>query len=409
MGESLIHCHQEVALMNPRPFFALTLAGAFASVLSAQSLYVLDMDPSGPRVVEFNMIDQACSLSPTPVLGDFPTGNSGSLPCSTAGFAADPLGDIAFDPLEELIYVTDGSVLSSYELDGTAVDSLQFISGYLPGPMKGLGCDSTGSTIRLFATDGMDAVGFFGPAGCFGAGFSVAFPGTIPAASPGLATDIDYDPFTDTLWSCDSAGWVTNFGVTSGGFISDFFVAPGLEGIAVDDATGNLLISDGTTVTAYTPAGALAGDRFTVPQTFTPTGLADIRGIAFSSHAVPYGIGSTGLGMPAASAVGSSYLGNSSFEIELSGVAPGAACQCFWSTSPVCPVFLFGPSLLPVNVLPPLQSLAPAVANASGFASTPAPLPASLPVGFEVHMQWLAVGAAGLEVSAGLAWTTCMP
>lgn len=394
---------------------------AVASPALAQSLYSLTGGLPGTSIVtEFTgPPGGACAYPNGPVLAAFPT----FVPfgCPTVGptpAAPALLGDVAHDHVGDLVWATNGPLVTAYTPAGAVVAS--FATPAPLGPLTGLGFDSAGGI--LWMTDGALVMGVIPPGpGCLPP-FVVMLP--FPVPSPGPLTDLDWDPATGTLFACDAAGFVTNF--LPGGALGPFGVFPvvglcgpalvaPLHGLAVDTATPSvfgvpltLTITDGVTINRILPPGGPSLPTFYQPFPCYPVPGAPIKGLAQSLHGITYGGGChTAGGAPAM--IGSA--GNSTtpgmFTITLAGGPPGGSANLIFDLFAFCPPLAF--KGCPVYTAPTFL-IGPLPIPATGAIALPASIPPALPVGVGVYMQWICKDpGGGWALSPGLEFTLGLP
>src|SRR5262245_56513228 len=280
---------------------AIALA-ALAPCLSAQSLYGIHGGGAvvAPGITEFTGPPAGpCAYPNGPVISAFPT--LVPFPCPVVGpFAPPPgiLGDVTVDKEADLVYATDGLVVTAYTPAGAPVKS--FVVPFL-GPLTSLGFDTAAGLLWL--SDGaLIAAVFPPPPGC-GGPLGVGVP-PFPTPTPAPVTDIDWDPITGTLWACSAAGTISQVlvggGLGAAGTVPVLLgpcpLAPVLQGIAVDVATGpiviagpKLYVTDGAMVYYLFPPGPPAPPTFYTTAPCFPVPGPPINGLAYSSHGITYG------------------------------------------------------------------------------------------------------------------------
>lgn len=399
---------------------AVTLAVVSAPVC-AQSFYSISGGMPGTSIINEHTGPPggACGYPNGPLLAAFPT--LAPFPCVTVGPtppAPSLLGDVAHDHVGDVVWATNGPIVSGYTPAGMIVAS--FATPAPLGPLTGLGYDSAGGV--LWMTDGAFVMGVVVPAlGCV-APFIVVPPFAVP--SPGPLTDLDWDPLTGTLFACDAAGFVTNF--FPGGGIGPFGVFPvvgacgpalvaPLHGLAVDTATPSvfgvpltLTVTDGLTINRITPPGGISPPTFYQPFPCYPVPTAPIKGLAQSLHGITYGGGChTAGGAPAAIASAGNSTTPGLFTITLAGGPPGGSAWLLFDLFAFCPPLAFKGCKL---FAPPTFLIGPLPIPAGGAIALPAAIPPALPVGVGVYMQWICKDpGGGYALSGGLEFTLGLP
>jgi hypothetical protein len=388
------------------PFLAALFFGLIIPAASAQTTW--SIEGSFPSMGEFNAPPIMCISVPPPYnlfmapvppsgcpgLNPFPTGD-----CRLGGSAFDDNGNVfsggsAFPAM----FHTDGAVVEMQDPATGAFILDMLVGGFvLPGPVSGLGYDSLNDV--CWVTDGVYCAGV-GLAYCavpptlFG-------PFPLPLVGGALASGLDWDPCTGTLWFCDCAGNVVNCD-TSGALISFFSTTlPGgnmFTGLDVNVTNGNLQVTEGFFLGEYTPSGILAspGAFYLQSNPYNiPNWTNVVNGLGFSLRPQVYG-----RPCPPASTLsigyggGYPYAGNGGFTITQTGATPGAQAYFIYGFNEACPpvpfagcelwVFpFFGPT--PIGTIP-----------ASGSFTLPASLPpssggCSVPVGVSLRVQFINV------------------
>ncbi|MFO0985020.1 MAG: hypothetical protein U1E76_25375 [Planctomycetota bacterium] len=327
----------------------------------------------------------------------------------------DLYADAAVDKIRDIQYMTDGKQITGYQQSVPVSQMTVFPGPTLPGPLTGMGYDSEND--RLWLTDGTSAVAIAPPAlGCDTPSVVIAaFALPIGGA---IATDLDWDPRTDTLWVCDHLGFVTNVKIGGGIGPGGAFAAGNcslsfLSGIAYDTCQGTLFVTDGVIIEHLTTTGAPGPATFYAPNppcmTPPPPGPPSaLSGLAFSPRPQLFGAGCATVGtVPAIGFTGSfSISPNPSFGITLTGAYPGASAVLLLGLNAACPPLQWGacdlyafPFFLVVNRL----------VDGTGAASVALPIP-TLPVGggigITVIAQWaVQPPVAGKQTSEGLSFT----
>ena len=423
---------------DPRrwPLAALLLALCLVVSSPAAGAQTL-LGYGGGTVFEFSGPPAGPCLYPTgPLLGAFPV--PAPHPCPTAGAApAAPLGilgGLANNSAADSVFVTDGFVITEYGVGGGVINS--FPPPIALGPLTALAYDPAGI---LYCTDGVLAQGIIPPPapGCI-----AALPGTPPwaiglgALAPPV-TGLTWHPPTATLFGVDAGGavltsppggpsaavWAAIPDPTCG-FLG-LFGPP--QSIEFDNATPSPLspstfyLTDGSIIVRAHLGGAPG-----VPTAYTTGACAPIpgppiNGLAFTSHPVNYGMGTdpTGLAPPSFLHKGQFSTPSGPVGVAISGAdpTPGGMAALFYNIGPLgfggsqaCPALpgLGGNGvLLGLPFFGPLGPILPIPGGSAGFGTA---LPAGLPVGFEVNMQWfVAKGSGGFQVSDAISITLALP
>lgn len=328
------------------------------------------------------------------------------------------LGDSANDVLTDTQWMTDGLTLVGYQ-GGVAVSTWVIAPGTLfPNPITGIGFDS--ETSRMWLTDGASALAIQPPSlGCSPAPSIVVPAFALPTS--GVATDIEWDSWSDTLWIVDDLGVVTN--VSVGGAVGPFgfftpsscALVPPLTGIAFDTGTGNLFIGDGSIFEYVDRTGAPAAPTFYAPNAPCaspppPGPPALLSGLAFSPRPQKYGVGCATIGsVPEIGHTGSfSVTPNPSFGVTLTGAVPNTPVALVLGLDSICTAFTWGVCEL---LTFPFLMVVPNTTNGAGDVNQPLPIPALPPgssiVGVTVKSQWLVFAAGGRQTSNGMSFTIC--
>jgi hypothetical protein len=390
--------------------FRIAIAAALAAA-SAFGQTLVGLEGPTALVDEFSgPAAGPCGYPGGPLLSSWAAGGAA---CPGIGPAGAFLGDVAVDKATNRIFVTDGLVVAVHRALGAFEGSFPAPAGL--GPLTGLGFDSAGNV--LWATDGAIVVGlgpFPTPVPCgFIPAVAVA-PFPVPFAGA-LATDVDWDTATGTLFVCDTAGVVTN--LTAAGAAGPFgpFPAPAacvpgaLVGIAVDStfaAGTKLFVSNGVTIAGVLPGGAAAPPTFAFPVPCFPVPAA-VDGIALAAHGVRYGASSGPGGAPKIGSLGQSTVPGPSFRIEVTGAPAGDLAFLSLSFGALCPALpALGATLLIAPGGP--SPVAGAVVPASGHMLVPTPIPGFAPIGVEAFAQWAMLDLFTLTLTStdGLALRT---
>ncbi|MFH1998840.1 MAG: hypothetical protein ABIK28_04120, partial [Planctomycetota bacterium] len=332
-----------------------------------------------------------------------------------------------------VMFQTDGRVLEMVDpVTGAFIISWPVGNGLVvPGPISGLGYDSTADVIWI--TDGHFCAGLGLSPSC-----TIPLPVIVPAfplptTPPGTvpATGLDYDPCSGTVWYCDFAGNVVNC-TTAGVFLSSFIAMPfltqGLTGLTVNTATPpvpgfmpNVQVTDGFSFAEFRSNGALAASgpfyRTTNPYPLPVFGFAPVSGLGFTLRPNYYGKGcpaSSGLTPSIGWAGGYPYINNAGFQITLTNATPGSFAYLVVNTSMACPPLpLLGCPFavwvtFPWTLLLPVGAV-PASGNLTVAAPMPAsPTPCSANVGLPIFCQFITVNLPGPTLAGtteGLAFT----
>jgi hypothetical protein len=394
----------------------LALLTLLAGAGSAQSLYLFDgtttvTEITGPSV-------GLCAYPNGPVNAAFPA--AGVLCPGPVPFAP-PLGDVAVNPITDVVYVTSGAVISAYSPVGVHLGSA------IP-PIPGLtGMAANGPGGVLWITDGL----IYG-AVPLGLGCPVGpvpfvigpFPVPIGPIFAGPIGDLDWEGVSGSLIACDAAGTVASFlpgPLPAIGPYGAFPVppvpcplGPALLGIAFDKAfpgTGIVFVTDGVFIRRMLPGGAPPPPTFYFPMPCIPIpAVLPIAGLAYAGRQITYGIGADNSGLPAPTigAVGQSYVGTPAYTITLTGSVPGGTAVLKYSLGASCPA--------PVIVGVPSYLLAPRftgvilpVGAGGGASITVAIAPGSIPPGVSLFLQWIVLTGVSVQVTSGAEFTTILP
>ncbi len=381
----------------------------------AQSLYSLDATGAAPPLV-----DQIagppfgpCLYPNGPLVSSFP-----ALPGLCPGLGPVVIGDVAVDPIMDLVFVSDGLMVVGYTSAGL------FLGSY-PAPIAitGLGYDAVAGL--LWITDGFVYGALPPPLACaLVPPPTVIGPFPVPVA-PGFFLgpigDIDWDPGPGSLWGCDAAGVVGNFMPAPfplpGPFA--FFpvppvpcpLAPLLVGVAVDKTlpgAGIVYVTDGAMVARILPGGAPAPPTFYTPMSCFPLATPS-AGLAFAGRMITYGAGAdtTALPAPTIGSIGQSYVGNPGFGVTLAGSVPGGTAYLLFSVGPLCP-----PALavgLPIYLGLPRSLAVVAPVGPGGGAGFVGPIPPAFPPGASIYLQWVVFTGGSIQVTSGAELTLMLP
>ncbi|MEM7306752.1 MAG: hypothetical protein AAF682_08780 [Planctomycetota bacterium] len=387
-----------------------------SAVDHAQTLYVLDgpaaivREASGPPA-------GPCGYPDGAVFSEFPT--TGGFACPLPGRAQpqDLFGDVAVDRFNDVIWVTDGFRVASYQGDddpvlgvllGTPLNSFD-PSLVLTEPILGMGFDGQKGTLWL--TDGQQAVEVRPPVIPCNPPAIVTAPFLLPqlGGPSNKITDIDWDPLTLSLWTCSESGFVGNVlpGVPVGsiGPLGVYLAVPGLcnlelplTGVSVDASSpvaGSVFVSDAQRVANLVPGGQLAPDTFAKPSKCYPVPSGSSSGVGYSSRPVTYGVGGSAAGTqpPKMGSVGQAVIGSSKLSITVDGAPGGAIAFLPFSLDPLCPALSI--LMAPLIITPPGIGLFTTAINAVGSGSIALPIPPTTPLGLEYHYQWFITGGSG--------------
>ena len=405
---------------------ALLAGAAFVPCLSSQSLYTIHgvALPTSRIVEHTGPPGGPCAYPNGPILASF--NSNQPFPCPTVGFIAPPpaalLGDVAHDHAKDLLWATDGTTITAYTAAGVATISMPLPPIPFLGPLTGLGYDSQAGL--LWMTDGAFALAVLPPPppGCVPPPIVVP---PFPLPINGFATDIEWDPSSNTLFVCDTLGFVTN--VMVGGAPGPWGtfpvvgmcgppVLPPLTGLAVDTTTPSffgmpltLVVTDGFSINrVFVPGGMGAPTFYTpVPCYPVPTGLP-VNGLAFALHGITFGKGcsTTGVVPPRMASTGNSSTPGAMTLQLTGGPANGSAWLCV-DLLAQCPPFVF--KGCPLYVFP-TWLFGPFPIPATGSITLPVVLPPALPTSQGVFLQWVCKPLlGGWSFSEGLALTIGLP
>ena len=418
------------ARVRPAWMLAVSIAFALASHVGAQSHYGYDgatsfvVEATGPP-------GPACGYPNGPILSAFPSPVSFVCPTPAAmGGPPNIFGDVAVDKTNDTVWVTDGAIIAEYTASGAGLGTPLVAFAPLPfgtgGLITGLGYDSVAGI--LWVTEGTFAQALTPPPppGCPGVGAVVVPPFLLPIGVA-VATDIEWDPVTATLWTCDTTGVVTN--VLPGGAIGPFGAfpaAPGpcglamlLEGLAVDTIGSTVFgiptfyVTDGLQVAYVLVGGGPAPPTFYTPAPCFPA-TGPMVGLAFAARALPYGTGAdnSGLAPPFIGSTGQTISPSAPFTVTLAGSVPASNAFLFMSTAGFnCPAVNVGGLPIYIDFLTaPVQVLGIVPVGPGGTASLTTGIPPGFPPGISAYVQWFAITPTpSWQVSEGLAVTTDLP
>lgn len=390
---------------------ALASIVSVASALPAlgQSVWAVN----GPAAGAVNLAGPpagACGDPTGPVIGGFPY--LAAFGCPTAGpfpppIAAGPAtpGDIAVDRINDLVFITDGMVITGYTKAGVPVVSFP---SPLPPPLTGLGWAAAmpvgPAGPSLWVTNGVLAAAVLYPiAGCVAAvPFSVP---PFPVTFAGMCTDIDYDPMTATVFESNSMGPISNqtlagapgpFGVFGPGLACAF---GGLQGIAVDTAScGALFVTSGVMMGRLAFGGGPVAPTFYAPMACWPAaGPMPHSGLGFDATPVRYATGCNngGIGIPVADTIGEALTPQPGFAVRMTGGTPGAVALLVLGAAPACPRVPIGFGCA-IATFPLITVIGPIGVPPGGTIVIPAPLPPGLGcTGATGYVQWIQAKTTG--------------
>lgn len=327
------------------------------------------------------------------------------------------VGDIAVDRENDAVWVTDGLVVANYAKDGTPL--ARFDNPFAPFVLTGIAWARLNDCATLLITDGWKVAAVHLPLASSSpkrVSYALA-PRRLVLA--GLATDVDFDPLSYSLFFANSDGTITNELVNGGlGRAGVFTVPPhcgdyvrGLTGIAVDTAAGDALyVTDGFLVLRITMNGTFAEPTFYSPQKYYEwPGSVPISGLAFDASPVVFG---EPCGIPDVTPeigwIGQAISPNRSFALTVANATPHApAFLLIGSAAAIPPVILPDVQL----VVSPVVALAgPFEVGSRGSLILPAPIPIGVGgAGLSVYVQWVVQTEETLFASPGLEMTFGLP
>ncbi len=394
--------------------FVLSPSASAQSVWGVNGPGTLAMDTAGPPV-------GPCSYPKGPLIGGFnytvPFGCPIAGPFPPPFVAAMAVGDIAIDRVLDRVWITDGATITGYTKGGAAFAS---IPNPLPAPLTGLGwgvnpLGPAGSA--LWITDGTFAAALATPAiGCGALPFAIA---PFLVTFPGLATDIDYDPLSGTLFMSNLNGAVSNQTIFGGFGPFGVFVpavpcgALGpLVGLAIDTAScKSMFVTNGGAMARVDFFGAPAPVTFYAPLPCWPWGGAATSGLAFDATPIHYAKGCNPTGpVPTIDTIQEALTPNPGFGITLSGAVPGGGAFLLLGVAPACPMVPVGFGCV-IAEFPLAALVGPIPVPATGNVGLPAPIPPGLGCsGLAAYVQWLvAKPAGGLETTDALHIQPALP
>ena len=247
---------------------ALVAVLACCTVASAQTNW--SIEGTLPSYGEYNGPPPGALVNPMPYAVFIPVPPPPPAPWNLPFAPLNPaLGGSAVDtdgnpltggPTVPAMIHSDGLTVEMSTVMGMFVTSFSAGGGpLLPGTISGVGYDSIADIIWL--TDGTLCLATALPPapGVIPPVVVPPFPLPLPAGVP--ASGLDWDPFTGTLWFCDTAGLVTNC-LVGGAPLVTFPAGPLLPGVpmglCIDKTNGNVQVTDGMLVAEFLPGGAPA-------------------------------------------------------------------------------------------------------------------------------------------------------
>ncbi|MBL8767705.1 MAG: hypothetical protein JNL94_10090 [Planctomycetes bacterium] len=389
-----------------------------ASSANAQSIWGICGPPAG-LVNQAGPPAGACNYPTGPNIGGFPYAVPfgcplpGPFPGPAGGLF--PAGDVTVDRINDIVYASDGITIASYNKAGVPLASFP---NPLPGMVTGLGWSAPNpiAPAVLWITNGFLCCAVIPPAaGCPG-GVPFVIPpfAVLPGGAGGaIATDVDFDPSSLTLFFSHNTGAITNqFPAGGPGPFGIFFpmvpcnMGP-LTGLAIDTAhCKTMYITNGGNVARIDFAGNPAPVTFYAPFVCWPwTGPSQTSGLGFDATPVKFGTGSDPAGsIPQIGTIGEALSPNPGFGLTLSNATPGGQAFLLLSPAPICPTVPVGFGAF-IHVFPISSIVGPIGVPATGGFGIPAPIPAGFACsGLTAYVEWLVVkpGGAGLETSPGL-------
>jgi hypothetical protein len=400
---------------NRIPPLALA-AVALAATVRAQTLYTLDR--TNGFVFETTGIEDPCLLPISgPIQSLFAT--VGNAQCPGLGPISVNLGDIAVDPIDDVVYVTDGSRIAAY----SAAEEQLLASVTSPMPaLTGLGVDAAGRL--LWITDGSHYGALELPLASCAPVDLVFGPLAVPIGTvfSDVILDLDWDEASGALLACDAQGYVGSFLVDgSAGPYATYQAGsssfPGacaaldslLLGLAVDRAragSGIVYLTDGFTVARFAPGGSLAPPTFYAPDScYDSPASTFMCGLGFAGRLVPTDAGGNSFTLRAN---GQSWIGNPNYGLSIRGVLPGSMLLLQYSFDRLCP-WLSLPRGARYFLAAP-RFTAARFTTTSTVASMSSAIPPTIPPGLELFVQWLVLRPDGrVEASPVGVLTTILP
>lgn len=397
---------------------------------------VIGHDALGGSIVEFSTTPGGPCGAPVPSL----TSCGGGLPpCPIPAPGPVPagslLGDVADDPLRDVLWMTDGFIIGEYTGDGPCGVGSCTITQTFPappgfGPILGMGADVsgtfTGGAPLLWITDGASLAAIIPPSGCATPTFFFP-PCPAPTASGGPITDMSYDPSTGTLHAVEAGGFLLSFAAPTCTWsaapiaLTACGLGPGLTGIAFDTNTPVFsggppagYVTDGTTV-AYVDlaTGLPAPPTFYSPVACTPAPVPFLSGLAMAQRGVQYGTSRFGASL---TTFGQSSSPGPTFGLELTGAPAGDAAWLLLNFSFPGPGY-FCPGVPGVGTTIWVDPTPPGSATnlgplPSSCVPIPLPIPSGAPTGLNVFAQFVFLPSSGppaSDATSGLCFTLGAP
>jgi hypothetical protein len=341
------------------------------------------------------------------------------------------IGGLDVDRLTDIVYVTDGNTIEEFA-GGSIVGpspgaplNAYLVPAGLFGQVTALAVDGVGMVTgvpTLWLSDGFRVMGVSRGAPACGPS-TVIFPAFPHGLGPSVViSDLTWDPFTGTLWVCDTLGWVHQMAVGGGPAGPSWSVAacgltPPLQGVAFDvgsqakfpfvgaQLVPAMFVTDGARI-AYVDvnSGLPAPTTFYAPMPCTTT-ITPTQGLAFASKAVTFGQSGGNLRIAAS---GQASSPGPTFRLHAVNVTAGSTLWAVVGANALGPGY-FCPPLTAVGqplyvdfITPPgqLVFLGP---SAPGTMTFPAAIPAGLPNGAVLFVQFwedLSGGLGGPFVSS---------
>lgn len=332
----------------------------------------------------------------------------------------DGRGALAYDPMADTLYVSDGTTIAEYAADGTALRGWEVSTR--PGVVSGMAFDSGSGVLYIAATGTI--VGVVPPRGCEPATVVVG-----PWPTSELLLGLTWDADDDVLWGIDGLARV--YRIEVGRDVTHAFDVPldgscgplGIwpqpwgEGIAIDATTtdpGGLrrfFVTDGHAIVCVNEQGVAAAPTPLVPE---PCEVFDglfptVFGLARTARGARVGTGSAPGGgpVPALSSSGS-FLAGAGASIHLDGGPPDTLAwllvQVGTPGAPglVCPPATFlGGNVL--HLAPPLAAIAGPLPAFDGSVDVPVTIPDVFPADLAISLQGVVGdGPGGFAATNGL-------
>ena len=318
-------------------------------------------------------------------------------------FCGTPAGGVTYDASTNTIYrgVALGTQAQALRPDGTSLGSWGLTSVQL----LGAGFDERSGV--LWGTDGDRLAGWQlpgVPSVCVEASLAPAFgPFQLPAGI-GFAEDLDWDPWTGTLWLVTDTS-IANV-ATDGSLLGSYSIpVPGdFAGLAFDRASpfgGHFYITQEPELGVAVRTFGLLRDGSPAPDTYSLPGEfhndVDAWDTAFAPLGAFYATGGP-FTLPPLTFLWvdePSVSPNPGFSLRMEAPLPGATALAFASPVGACPVIYYGD--LPLLLAPPpLWLLGTAAVPADGQLKLAAPIPPGIPTGLQLFAQAATVDGLGL-------------